>query len=74
MRNNALNEGNPLHMISLAADMGTGNGAPTFSRLRASEFEGVLGSTPGTLSRLRVGAPVLPAAVALTINAITAAK
>jgi hypothetical protein len=74
MRNNTLNEGNPLHIISLAAEMGTANGAPTYSRLRASEFKGVAGSTPGTLSRLQVGAPVLPAAVALTINAITAAK
>jgi hypothetical protein len=58
MRNHTLNEGNPLHGISLAVNVSMPNGAPTCSWLRAFEFKGVAGSTPGTLSRLKVGAPV----------------
>ena len=58
MRNNMLNEGEPLRFITIPTATDTGNGAPTFSRLRASELKGVLGSTPGTLSRLQVGAPI----------------
>ena len=64
MRNNMLNEGEPLRFITIPAATDTGNGAPTFSRLRASEPKGVLGSTPGTLSRLKVGAPAVQPALA----------